>query len=310
LETEVKEAILVSAATGRWYPVRGYIPEMLPDALRNLRFDFEWLTSWREKLPGDLYDSLVRPDLFQSWEDDSGIRFKLAELSLQDKKESDFYAPGYIAPYNPEVRGHNIYLIKLFAMAAEYLYREGRGKTVLDTGSGYSWTTDWLMRMGFEAIGSDLVRRYLDIARARLGSDSPHLVVADTEHLPFLTNSLDSVLGYESFHHLPERHKTMREFYRILRGGGRVVLAEPGGAHEASPGSQEAMQQLGTLERGMELEDVREYVRGIGFDEPIQHWILDHAETIHQRRETPAITREFLAARNTLPSHIFTIDRP
>ena len=57
-------------------------------------------------------------------------------------------------------------------------------QAVLDVGSGYSWTTEWLLRSGHEAIGIDLCRAYLEIGLARVGPNRPHLLIADAEHLP------------------------------------------------------------------------------------------------------------------------------
>ena len=43
----------------------------------------------------------------------------------------------------------------------------------LDSGSGYSWTTEWLYKAGVEAIGIDICRTYLEIGIERMGTDRP-----------------------------------------------------------------------------------------------------------------------------------------
>ncbi len=53
----------------------------------------------------------------------------------------------------------------------------------------------------------------------------------------------------------------MRAYERVLEDGGVVILAEPGAAHEHAPVAIDAMQKYGILEKGMELADVRAYVR-------------------------------------------------
>jgi ubiquinone/menaquinone biosynthesis C-methylase UbiE len=53
----------------------------------------------------------------------------------------------------------------------------------------------WLFRTGFDAIGIDISRAYLEIAAERLGRSRPHLVVADIENLPLADGVADSSSG-------------------------------------------------------------------------------------------------------------------
>ena len=133
---------------------------------------------------------------------------------------------------------------------------------LLDSGCGYAWTTEWLYKAGVEAIGVDICRTYLDIGIERMGSNRPHLVVADVENLPIRSSSIEAVLAFESAHHIPDRRKAMAGFSRILKPAGRIVLAEPGAAHEHAQVSVDVMNKYGILEKGMELEDVQDYVGG------------------------------------------------
>ena len=55
----------------------------------------------------------------------------------------------------------------------------------IDSGCGYAWTTEWLFRSGYDAIGVDICRTYLEIGVSRIGAFRPHLVVGDVENLPF-----------------------------------------------------------------------------------------------------------------------------
>src|SRR5580704_19322302 len=58
LEIEVEEGILVSGETGRWYPIRNFIPEILPDHLRDFPGDFEFLRSLQPLLPPAIFPFL------------------------------------------------------------------------------------------------------------------------------------------------------------------------------------------------------------------------------------------------------------
>jgi hypothetical protein len=66
----------------------------------------------------------------------------------------------------------------------------------------------------------------------------------------------------------------MASYARALRDGGVAVLAEPGGAHEEAEVSKDTMQKFGILEKGMELEDVEDYIAGAPFAPPERRYVL------------------------------------
>lgn len=49
--------------------------------------------------------------------------------------------------------------------------------------------------------------------------------VADAEALPYPDNSFDLVLGHAVIHHLPNLEAAFSEFHRVLKPGGRLVIA-------------------------------------------------------------------------------------
>jgi hypothetical protein len=70
----------------------------------------------------------------------------------------------------------------------------------------------------------------------------------------------------------------MASYDRVMRDGGTVILAEPGGAHEGAKVSVDAMEKYGILERGMELDDVAGYAEGTSFGPPEQLFLLRVAQ--------------------------------
>jgi SAM-dependent methyltransferase len=65
----------------------------------------------------------------------------------------------------------------------------------------------------------------IDLARRRLGARA-EVVQADLNHpLPFDASSFDLVLCALVIHHVPDRAACLREFNRLLRPGGHVVLS-------------------------------------------------------------------------------------
>jgi uncharacterized protein YbaR (Trm112 family)/SAM-dependent methyltransferase len=273
-EVDLEEGLLVCVGCGRWYPVIDSIPEMLPDHLRDSGRDAETLARAAAWLPEGLAAHLEAHRPARALADDAGAHYKTAEISIQTKiSDPIFFGPGFSAPFNLFNPSFTTYLIRVFANVMPLLDLAG-GDPVLDSGSGYSWTTEWLFKSGFEAIGVDICRIYLEIGIHRMGQVRPHLAIADVEHLPLRDASVRAVLAYDSFHHVPDRAHAMAGFCRVLQAGRPVVLAEPGAAHEEAPASIDAMTKYGILEKGMELEDVRKYVDGLPFDAPEQHYVL------------------------------------
>lgn len=306
-QVRIEQGLLIAPDTGRWYPIRDFIPELLPDHLRDVNRDREWLAGMQSALPAGLFDVLAAqsfPNASRSSED-SGISYKSAEMTVTEKvDEPHFFGPGYIAPFNPGSSEHTIHLIRMFGLCLPLLYN-GTRNVILDSGCGYSWTTDWLWKSGFEPIGIDISRIYLDIANTRLRAELPHVLVGDTENLPIRDEVLDGVLGFDAFHHIPNRNRAMKEFYRTMKANGIVVLAEPPAEHEHVPAVQDVMKKYGTLEKGMELEDVRSYVKDTGLEQPVQHYIVDMLGTDSGAKVSP----DLLKKRSFNPANLFTIEK-
>jgi uncharacterized protein YbaR (Trm112 family)/SAM-dependent methyltransferase len=262
---EVETGLLVCGPCGRWYPIENGIPEMLTDYLRDPNREMPLFEAVTAALPNSVSEALrrFRPSLDAA--SDPGAHYKRAEIGIKAKVDEPlFFVPGCSSPFAYWDSDFSIYLIKLFGAAAPLLNVK-RGEMLVDSGCGYAWTTEWLFRSGFDPIGVDICRTYLDVGVTRMATPRPHLVVGDVENLPLATSSARAVLAYESFHHVPNRRRAIAGYHRVLQPGGTVVLAEPGAAHENAKASVDAMAKYGILEQGMELEDVRGYAEGTTF---------------------------------------------
>jgi SAM-dependent methyltransferase len=81
-----------------------------------------------------------------------------------------------------------------------------------------------------ETWGVDIALRWLLLARKRLdeeGMSGVGLVCGCSERLPFADESFLSMVGGDVFEHVGDQLATLAESHRVLRPGGRLVLASP-----------------------------------------------------------------------------------
>lgn len=100
-----------------------------------------------------------------------------------------------------------------------------RCRTVLDVGCGTGLLAARLRREvpGMQAVGCDFSRGMLAQARAR--DRAGCWVQGDAGRLPFGSGTFDAVVSTEAFHWFPDKPVALREFRRVLRPGGQLVLA-------------------------------------------------------------------------------------
>lgn len=105
------------------------------------------------------------------------------------------------------------------------------GERVLDLGCGRGWTTAALARRGALATGVDCLPRHVEAARQRYaGVPELSFECADATRLSCRVEpaSVDAIHCLEmAFHLEPQaRERLIRESYRALRPGGRLVLVD------------------------------------------------------------------------------------
>lgn len=127
---------------------------------------------------------------------------------------------------------------------------------VLDVGCGDTART--LATLPGGSVGLDISRRGLELARAEV--PAARLLQGDLCVLPVASDRFDAVTAYHAvFHVARERHQTAyREFARVLRPGGRLLMTLSGGRFEtvrrrwmggqlffSTPGRERTLDQLG-----------------------------------------------------------------
>lgn len=99
------------------------------------------------------------------------------------------------------------------------------GSRYLDVGAG---TGRAAMQLAAE-YGVDVVAldRSARMARLTASRGLPHVVMADAHHLPFAAGAFDGVSADRVLQHLDDPEAALDELVRVLRAGGRLVLADP-----------------------------------------------------------------------------------
>jgi ubiquinone/menaquinone biosynthesis C-methylase UbiE len=105
------------------------------------------------------------------------------------------------------------------------------GAHVLDGGSGEGLVAIELARVfGLRVTGIDLISRNLvrsrDNARKAARSDDVDFVRADYGMLPFAGAHFDGAYTMETLVHAANAYTVLREFHRVLKPGGRLMLFE------------------------------------------------------------------------------------
>lgn len=102
---------------------------------------------------------------------------------------------------------------------------------VLDVGCGPDPGAGTLLgsRRGTRVVALDIGLGTVRLARAKaaLGGVELLCVVADAEHLPFREGAFDAVVCDDTVEHLPDHARGVAELRRVVRPGGRVVVATP-----------------------------------------------------------------------------------
>jgi ubiquinone/menaquinone biosynthesis C-methylase UbiE len=149
---------------------------------------------------------------------DSSI-LKAEEQAWQNRRGGALQEAAYGRP------GTQMVLHRQFSRIADALRLRPRLR-VLDLGCGVGHLLSWLGGQApAEYYGLDLSAT--SIANARSFIPTGRFLVGDAEQLPYRTESFDRVILNGSAHHLLNLGQALREVYRVMTPGGRIVLFEP-----------------------------------------------------------------------------------
>lgn len=101
------------------------------------------------------------------------------------------------------------------------------GKKVLEIGPGLGTDLLQFASQGAQTYAVDLSRKHLELTQQNLGMRGYKVpcFLGDAEGLPFRTGIFDCVYAFGVFHHTPNVELAINEVYRVLRRGGRAIVA-------------------------------------------------------------------------------------
>jgi cyclopropane fatty-acyl-phospholipid synthase-like methyltransferase len=189
--------------------------------------------------------------------------------------------------YGEDVRTHAQALANANRVLAE---RAGirRDERVLDAGCGVGGSAFWLAHecdaavIGVTRVASQVAQAQ-SLAAGQTPRHRPIFLQADYTAPPFRTGTFDVVWALESLCHAPDKAAFYREAARVLRPGGRLVLAEYMLTGEPRDGT--ARRMVSQWLDGWAMPNLatpsqhREFARAAGF------------ETLHFEDATPTVER-------------------
>lgn len=102
--------------------------------------------------------------------------------------------------------------------------RPRKGERILDIGCGEG-TYDYRVALrGARVFGFDLNRNQLRRAQVYHKTPTTGFVCAHADAFPLRSGQFDTVMSLCVFEHLPDDRQTLREMWRVLRPGGRILL--------------------------------------------------------------------------------------
>jgi SAM-dependent methyltransferase len=146
------------------------------------------------------------------------------------------------------------------------------GLHVLEFGAGTGWLSRFLTQLGCRVTLLDVSPTALQIAQALYDrvpvvgdQPSPEFLTFDGVQIGLPASSVDRIVCFHAFHHVPNPAAAIAEFARILRPGGIAAFAEPGPTHSHSAQSQFEMRTYGVVENDVDVHELWRVARGCGF---------------------------------------------
>jgi SAM-dependent methyltransferase len=148
----------------------------------------------------------------------------------------------------------------------------GPSHKVVDFGSGTCWLSLILNKLKISTFSVDVSASALAIGKNIFERDpyanldvEHHFIEFDGYHINIPDASIDRIICFDSYHHLPNTKTILHEFFRILVPGGIVAFAEPGEEHSQSLQSIHEKNNFGILENDVYIDKIWQEAQECGF---------------------------------------------
>jgi SAM-dependent methyltransferase len=147
---------------------------------------------------------------------------------------------------------------------------------VLDFGAGTCWLSKLLWQLGCSVVSLEVSPAALELGR-QLFEQFPvpyppqarwEPLLYDGKRIELPDGSVDRIVMFDVFHHIPNPEAVAAECFRILRKGGIVAMSEPVGAHSSTHESQHEMREYGVLENDLHVSELADTWIKAGFSAP------------------------------------------
>lgn len=150
--------------------------------------------------------------------------------SFQKRWYDDLAAQQGISKYNPNKDGKlNFPLLKSFVDILDKGLFDSFGFTegckVLDAGCNFGRRLNQLAAIyKIKGTGIDISGKAIGLAE-QVKHPNNRYFVSDAEKLPFLKNYFDHAISFGLLEHIPNPGKCLREISRVVKGGGKILIA-------------------------------------------------------------------------------------
>lgn len=149
----------------------------------------------------------------------------------------------------------------------------GKAMTVLDFGAGTCWLSRLVAQLNCAVICCDPSPTALAIGRRFFEEHPPfarellpqRFLQFDGHALELADESVDRIICFDAFHHVPNQAEVLSELGRVLRPGGIAGFSEPGRYHSRAPQSQYDMRNHRVLENDIDLNEIFSLAEPAGF---------------------------------------------
>jgi len=101
------------------------------------------------------------------------------------------------------------------------------GEKILDVGCASGSISQFLGQKGYKVHGVDVLKNSIEIAKDFFQNENVTYEVRDVIKEPFPENSFDCILFFETIEHVENQAEFFKEFYKILKPNGILILSTP-----------------------------------------------------------------------------------